>query len=67
MSVLSSFENLFKLVLNMNEKCNDRYTFQTNRIPSWTADLIFKYQNTMNALLNVFWVVFLPGQAHHLT
>jgi hypothetical protein len=27
----------------MNEKCNDRYTFQTNRIPSWILDLIFKY------------------------
>jgi hypothetical protein len=34
----------------MNERCNDGYTFQTNRIPSWIRDLIFKYQNTMNAL-----------------
>jgi hypothetical protein len=43
----------------MNKKCND-YTFQTNRIPTWISDLIFKYQNTMNALQNVFWVAFLP-------
>jgi hypothetical protein len=41
----------------------DRYIFQINRIP----DLIFKYQNTMYALSNVFWVAFLPGQARHLT
>jgi hypothetical protein len=32
----------------MNEKCNDRYTFQINRVPTWIPDLIFK--NTMNAL-----------------
>jgi hypothetical protein len=32
----------------MNEKCNDRYTFQTNKIPTSIPDLIFKYQNTMN-------------------
>jgi hypothetical protein len=37
-------------ILNMNEKCNDRHTFQINRIPTWILDLIFKYQNTMNAL-----------------
>jgi hypothetical protein len=37
-------------ILNMNEKCNDRYTFQTNRIPTWIPDLIFKYHNTMDAL-----------------
>jgi hypothetical protein len=37
-------------ILNMNEKCNDRYTFQINRIPTCIPDLIFKYQNTMNAL-----------------
>jgi hypothetical protein len=24
--------------------------FQTNRIPTWNPDLIFKYQITMNAL-----------------
>jgi hypothetical protein len=36
--------------LNMNEKCNDRYIFQINRIPTLIPDLIFKYQNTMNAL-----------------
>jgi hypothetical protein len=29
-------------ILNMNEKCNDRYTFQINRIPTWIPDLIFK-------------------------
>jgi hypothetical protein len=23
----------------------DRYTFQTNRLPTWIPDLIFKYQN----------------------
>jgi hypothetical protein len=34
----------------MNEKCNDRYTFQTNRIPTRILELIFKYQNTINAL-----------------
>jgi hypothetical protein len=28
----------------------DMYTFQTNRIPTWIPDLIFKYQNTINAL-----------------
>jgi hypothetical protein len=44
MSVLSSFENIVK-----DEKCNDS-TFQTNRIPIWISDLIFKYQDTMNAL-----------------
>jgi hypothetical protein len=22
-------------ILNMNEKCNGRYTFQINRIPTW--------------------------------
>jgi hypothetical protein len=27
----------------MNEKCNDRYTFPINRIPTWIPDLIFKY------------------------
>jgi hypothetical protein len=37
-------------ILNMNEKCNDRHTFQTNRIPTWILDLIFKYHNTMDAL-----------------
>jgi hypothetical protein len=37
-------------ILNMNEKCNDRYTFQINRTPTRIPDLIFKYQNTMNAL-----------------
>jgi hypothetical protein len=37
-------------ILNMNEKCNNSYTFQTNRIPTWIPDLIFKYQNTTNAL-----------------
>jgi hypothetical protein len=47
MSVLSSFENIFKYILNMNEKCNDRYTFEINRISSWILDLIFKYQNIM--------------------
>jgi hypothetical protein len=51
----------------MNEKCNDRYTFQTNSLPTWILDLIFKYQNTMYALSNVFWVAFLPGQSRHLT
>jgi hypothetical protein len=25
-------------------------TIQTNRTPTWIPDLIFKYQNTMNAL-----------------
>jgi hypothetical protein len=54
-------------ILNMNEKCNDRYIFQINRIPTWVPDLIFKYQNTMYALSNVFLVAFLPGQARHLT
>jgi hypothetical protein len=34
----------------MIEKCNERYSFHTNRIPTWISDLIFKYQNTMNAL-----------------
>jgi hypothetical protein len=51
----------------MNEKCNDRYIFQINRIPAWIPNLIFKYQNTMNALYNVFWVTFLPGRTLHLT
>jgi hypothetical protein len=51
----------------MNEKCNDRYTFQINRIPTSIHDLIFKYQDTMNALESVFWVAFVPGQARHLT
>jgi hypothetical protein len=37
-------------ILNMNEKCNDRHFFQTNRIPTWIPDLIFKYHNTMDAL-----------------
>jgi hypothetical protein len=37
-------------IINMNEKGNDRYIFQINRIPTWIPDLIFKYQNTMNAL-----------------
>jgi hypothetical protein len=37
-------------ILNMNEKCNDRYHFPINRIPTRISDLIFKYQNTMNAL-----------------
>jgi hypothetical protein len=37
-------------IVNMNEKCNDKYTFQTNGRPTWLPDLIFKYQNTMNAL-----------------
>jgi hypothetical protein len=37
------------------------------RIPTWIPDLIFKYQDTMNTLENVFWVAFLPGQARHLT
>jgi hypothetical protein len=50
----------------MNEKCNDRYIFQINGIPTWIPDLIFKYQNTMYALENVFWVAFLLGQARHL-
>jgi hypothetical protein len=40
--------------------------FQINRIPTWISDLIFKNQNTMNALLSVFWVAFLPSQARHL-
>jgi hypothetical protein len=48
----------------MNKKCDDRYNFQINRIPTWIPDLIFKYQNTMNALYSVFWVAFLPGQAY---
>jgi hypothetical protein len=30
-------------ILNMNEKCNDKYSFQTNRIPTWIPDFIFKY------------------------
>jgi hypothetical protein len=47
----------------MNEKCNDRYIFQINGIPTWIPDLIFKYQNTMYGLSNVFWVALLPGQA----
>jgi hypothetical protein len=38
-----------------------------NRIPTRIPDLIFKYQNTMDALQSVFWVVFLPGQARHFT
>jgi hypothetical protein len=38
-----------------------------NKVPTWIPDLIFKYQNTMNALSSVFWVVFLPGQYRHLT
>jgi hypothetical protein len=50
----------------MNEKCNDRYIFQINGIPTWIPDLIFKYQNTMYGLSNVFWVALLPGQARHL-
>jgi hypothetical protein len=32
---------------------NDRsvlFMFQINRIPTWIPDLIFKYQNTINAL-----------------
>jgi hypothetical protein len=37
-------------ILNMNEKCNYRYNFQINRIPTRIPDLIFKYQNAMNAL-----------------
>jgi hypothetical protein len=37
-------------ILNTNEKCNDRYIFQINKIPTWIPALIFKYQNTMNAL-----------------
>jgi hypothetical protein len=37
-------------ILNLNEKCSDRYTFQINRIPTRIPDLIFKYQHTMNAL-----------------
>ncbi|CAH1372593.1 unnamed protein product [Tenebrio molitor] len=41
--------------------------FQINGIPSWIRDLIFKYQNTMYSLSNVFWVAFLPGHARHLT
>jgi hypothetical protein len=57
----------FFQILNMNEKCNDRYTFQINRIPTSIHDLIFKYQDTMNALESVFWVAFVPGQARHLT
>jgi hypothetical protein len=44
-------------------KCDDRYTFQINRVPTWIPDFILK--NTMNALLSVFWVAFLPGQARH--
>jgi hypothetical protein len=36
-------------ILNTNEKCSDRCTVQMNRIPTWIPDLIFKYQNTMNA------------------
>jgi hypothetical protein len=32
---------------NMKEKCNDRYTFQTNRIPNCIADLIFKQHLTI--------------------
>jgi hypothetical protein len=53
-------------MLNMNEKCNDRYIFQINKMSTWIYDLIFKYQNTMYALSNVFWVAFLPSQARHL-
>jgi hypothetical protein len=34
----------------MNEKCNDRYIFQTNRIPTWIPHLTFKYQN-------MYWVI----------
>jgi hypothetical protein len=30
-------------ILNMNEKFNDRFTLQINRIPTWIPDLIFKY------------------------
>jgi hypothetical protein len=41
---------------------DDISTFQTNKIPTWIPDLIFKYQNTMNASLSVFWVAFLRGQ-----
>jgi hypothetical protein len=37
-------------ILNMNEKCNGRYIFQINKIPTWIPDLIFKYQITTNAL-----------------
>jgi hypothetical protein len=29
-------------------KCDDRYTFQINRVPTWIPDFILK--NTMNAL-----------------
>jgi hypothetical protein len=47
----------------MNEKCNDRYIFNINRLPTWIPNLIFKYQNAMYALSNVFWVAFLPDQA----
>jgi hypothetical protein len=65
----------------MNEKCNDRSTFQTNRMPTWIPDLIFKYQNTMCMLCKMYFglhfylryyitrysTLFLPGQARHLT
>jgi hypothetical protein len=34
----------------MNKNSNDRYTIQTNKIPTWIPDLIFKHQNTINAL-----------------
>jgi uncharacterized protein (DUF486 family) len=41
----------------------DRYIFQINRIP----DLIFKYQNTMYALSNVFWVFTWSGSSSYMT
>jgi hypothetical protein len=51
MSVLSSFENIFKYLLNINKKCNDRYTFKLKEyLPTWIPGLIFKYENTMSAL-----------------
>jgi hypothetical protein len=41
-------------------------TFKLIEIPTRMPDLIFEYQNIMNASESVFWVAFLPGQAHHL-
>jgi hypothetical protein len=47
---MSSSDGKIPLSTRYDEKCNDSYTFQANRMPTWIPDLIFKYQNTMNAL-----------------
>jgi hypothetical protein len=36
-------------IINMKEKCNDRYTFQINRMPTWIPDF-FLNTKTLNAL-----------------